>query len=119
MSTATADPTARETLDQFISGLTDDQQQYVLARLLPPFLAAVPGTIGVYDPKTKRYIADIVPTPPTPPRPPFVGMSDEAREAIAKIGVISAEEVHSRLKKRVAEIRAARAETTTTTGAGE
>lgn len=79
---AATEPLTRDAIDQFLSRLTDDQKRSVLLKLLRPLLASLPTTAVVYD-ENGRLLGDLTPVRPVPPGTK-VGMSDEARAALAK-----------------------------------
>ncbi|MCI0702600.1 MAG: hypothetical protein L0241_16070 [Planctomycetia bacterium] len=102
------EPLTRDAINQFLGQLTDDQKRYVLAKLLPTFFAANPGLVIVYDEEGK-LVGELNPSRPVQPGQK-IGMSDEARAALAKVKRIT-----------LAEWRAERAKTAnaTPTGTGE
>jgi hypothetical protein len=73
----------RAELDRWLDGLSADDRVYVLKRLMPPFLATIGERRAVYD-DNGRLIGDFLPIRPVPPGTP-IGMSDEARAALAKV----------------------------------
>ncbi|MBX9626088.1 MAG: hypothetical protein K2X82_19985 [Gemmataceae bacterium] len=74
MTAATADPVAREELDRFLAGLSDDEKWYVIGKLVRPVLkAATAGPIdGVYafEDADGTWLGDLVPAPRLRPGDP-------------------------------------------------
>src|SRR5204862_8026164 len=93
--------------DQFLAQLTDEQKRYVFVKLSGPILGPIKEKRAVCD-ENDRWLGDYIPIPRPQPGQ-RLGMSDEAREALAKMPRFSLEEARALRAKLDAERRAAQA----------
>ena len=99
MTTATTEPITRESIDQFLSQLSDQQKRELFVKLCGPILSPIKEKRAFYD-ENGNLLGDYLPIRRVQPGDP-IGMSDEARAALAKTPRITLAEVLRGVTKRL------------------